>query len=152
MTNVLLDMFDTNERLRNMKSKKVKKQVPHPADSRYETLKADLFLIDAKSEEYAVLKTYFDMTSISGQMLDAWRVDRQGEGKRFETFDDIDNRRRLWQGTNLAVVAPIITSGLRIMPHSGDCVGGRYIPCLYAEEEFCLYTWIWLKMFVYVPL
>ena len=33
------------------------------------------------------------------------------------------NRRLLWHGTNVAVVAAILKSGLRIMPHSGGRVG-----------------------------
>ncbi len=38
------------------------------------------------------------------------------------------NRRLLWHGTNVAVVAAIINSGLRIMPHSGGRVGrGIYL-------------------------
>lgn len=40
----------------------------------------------------------------------------------------IDNRRLLWHGTNVAVVAAILNSGLRIMPHSGGRVGrGIYL-------------------------
>ena len=35
----------------------------------------------------------------------------------------MDNRRLLWHGTNVAVVAAILKSGLRIMPHSGGRVG-----------------------------
>lgn len=41
---------------------------------------------------------------------------------------DIDNRRLLWHGTSVAVVAAILKSGLRIMPHSGGRVGrGIYL-------------------------
>ena len=37
--------------------------------------------------------------------------------------NDIVERKLLWHGTNVAVVAAIIGSGLRIMPHSGGRVG-----------------------------
>ena len=33
------------------------------------------------------------------------------------------NRKLLWHGTSVAVVAAILKSGLRIMPHSGGRVG-----------------------------
>lgn len=42
---------------------------------------------------------------------------------RFQAHADLCNRRLLWHGTNVAVVAAILTSGLRIMPHSGGRVG-----------------------------
>ncbi len=47
---------------------------------------------------------------------------------RFKDYDSITNRRLLWHGTNVAVVAAILKSGLRIMPHSGGRVGkGIYL-------------------------
>ena len=47
---------------------------------------------------------------------------------RFGKHDGITNRRLLWHGTNVAVVAAILKSGLRIMPHSGGRVGkGIYL-------------------------
>ena len=42
---------------------------------------------------------------------------------RFKEHDSVENRRLLWHGTNVAVVAAILKSGLRIMPHSGGRVG-----------------------------
>lgn len=45
------------------------------------------------------------------------------QGDRFQTHSKLGNRRLLWHGTNVAVVAAILTSGLRIMPHSGGRVG-----------------------------
>ncbi len=45
------------------------------------------------------------------------------QGDRFGAYDKIGNRKLLWHGTNVAVVAAILKSGLRIMPHSGGRVG-----------------------------
>lgn len=45
------------------------------------------------------------------------------QGDRFHAHSKLGNRRLLWHGTNVAVVAAILTSGLRIMPHSGGRVG-----------------------------
>lgn len=45
------------------------------------------------------------------------------QGDRFQAHSKLGNRRLLWHGTNVAVVAAILTSGLRIMPHSGGRVG-----------------------------
>jgi hypothetical protein len=35
----------------------------------------------------------------------------------------LENRKLLWHGTKIAVVAAILQGGLRIMPHSGGRVG-----------------------------
>lgn len=52
----------------------------------------------------------------------------------------VGNRKLLWHGTNIAVVAPILTSGLRIMPHSGGRVGaGIYLANL--QQKSAQYTW-----------
>jgi len=50
-------------------------------------------------------------------------MSRNTEGARFSAHEDLDNRRLLWHGTNVAVVVAILKSGLRIMPHSGGRVG-----------------------------
>lgn len=50
-------------------------------------------------------------------------VDREGEDTRFRAHDSLDHRKLLWHGTNVAVVAAILKTGLRIMPHSGGRVG-----------------------------
>ena len=75
------------------------------------------------------------------QLLELWEVDRKGEvgllfnahliyglfltlkDVRFSAHDHLVNRRLLWHGTKVAVVAAILKSGLRIMPHSGGRVG-----------------------------
>ena len=45
------------------------------------------------------------------------------ETDRFNAHKNINERKLLWHGTNVAVVATILKSGLRIMPHSGGRVG-----------------------------
>ena len=61
-------------------------------------------------------------------LQDVWRVRRHGEDVRFAAHHAIGNRKLLWHGTNVGVVASILKSGLRIMPHSGGRVGkGIYL-------------------------
>ena len=45
------------------------------------------------------------------------------QGERFAQHSKLENRKLLWHGTNVAVVAAIMKTGLRIMPHSGGRVG-----------------------------
>ncbi|OCT85690.1 poly(ADP-ribose) polymerase family member 3 L homeolog isoform X1 [Xenopus laevis] len=101
-------------------------EVPHPLDVDYGLLKCDLSLLDTKSEEYKVINTYVKNTGPSYsplKILNVWSVNREKEEERLNAHKDIDNRRLLWHGTNIAVVVAILKSGLRIMPHSGGRVG-----------------------------
>ncbi|XP_074861367.1 protein mono-ADP-ribosyltransferase PARP3 isoform X2 [Carettochelys insculpta] len=101
-------------------------EVPHPLDKDYELLKCQLSLLDSASEEYQVIQTYVDKTRTKlwkVKILHIWKVKREGEDERFRAHDRLENRRLLWHGTKVAVVAAILKSGLRIMPHSGGRVG-----------------------------
>ena len=61
-------------------------------------------------------------------MLNLWRVDRRAEAAGFAEHSKLGNRKLLWHGTNIAVVAAIIKAGLRIMPDAGGRVGrGLYL-------------------------
>ncbi len=105
--------------------------VPHPADENYKKIKADLEYIDPTSDEYAWILKYMQATGASYynlKLVDVFRLNRHGEGDRFKAHEPIGERKLLWHGTNVAVVAAILGSGLRIMPHSGGRVGkGIYL-------------------------
>lgn len=101
---------------------------PHPLDINYNLLKCELKLLDPKSKEYKILETYTKETGNKGgwrvpKIKHIWSMRRDGEEKRFAEHNKITNRKLLWHGTNVAVVAAILKSGLRIMPHSGGRVG-----------------------------
>lgn len=100
--------------------------VPHPLDQDYSSLKCRLTLMDKNTETFKIIEKYLKETGNSyrkPKIIDVWEVDRETEGRRFSENEDLENRRLLWHGTNIAVVAAILKSGLRIMPHSGGRVG-----------------------------
>ena len=146
MCNILLDMYSTNETIRRLEEdddKSANKTVhANPVDRHYSSLHTDLTLLDSTSSEYGMITEYFQKTRgqhRSSHLLNIWQVNRHSEGQRFQQFDKLDNRRLLWHGTNIAVVAPILTSGLRIMPHSGGRVGtGIYLAAM--QEKSAQYT------------
>jgi poly [ADP-ribose] polymerase len=113
------------------KEEKEEELLPHPADENYKKLKAQLEYVEPTSKEFEFIRTYMEQTAASHlklKLVDAFRVDRKGEGDRFTAHEDIKERKLLWHGTNVAVVAAILGSGLRIMPHSGGRVGkGIYL-------------------------
>ncbi|XP_045932518.1 protein mono-ADP-ribosyltransferase PARP3 [Micropterus dolomieu] len=100
--------------------------VPHPLDQDYKSLKCRLTLMDKDTEIFKIIEKYLKATSggyCKPNIVNVWEVDREMEGERFSENDSLENRRLLWHGTNIAVVAAILKSGLRIMPHSGGRVG-----------------------------
>lgn len=108
------------------KPQKAVKLSPHPADENYKKLNAELELVAPGSEEHDLLLRYLNETAASHnkpKVLDIFRLDRNGEAARFKAHDALTHRKLLWHGTNVAVVAAICKSGLRIMPHSGGRVG-----------------------------
>lgn len=101
-------------------------EVPHPLDQDYQLLKCHLQLLDSEAPDYKVIQNYLKQTGNKHRcpvLQNIWKVNREKEGDRFQAHSKLGNRRLLWHGTNVAVVAAILTSGLRIMPHSGGRVG-----------------------------
>ncbi|CAF1084703.1 unnamed protein product [Adineta steineri] len=105
--------------------KKAEQAKPHPYDTNYNLLNCSLEHVDPNSEEFKIITKYTANTQgyRKCNVIDVWRVGRQGEGERFASHDKIVHRKLLWHGTNVAVVVAILKSGLRIMPHSGGRVG-----------------------------
>ncbi|XP_029819635.1 protein mono-ADP-ribosyltransferase PARP3-like [Manacus vitellinus] len=119
---VLADI-ELAQSLQAQKVKEEEKEVPHPLDQDYALLCCQLSLLDSASREYQLIQNYVTQTGHNLHILNIWQVARAGEDERFKAHDLLEHRRLLWHGTNVAVVAAILKSGLRIMPHSGGRVG-----------------------------
>ncbi|NWV01266.1 PARP3 polymerase, partial [Upupa epops] len=99
-------------------------EVTHPLDQDYALLCCQLSLLDPGSQEYQLIQNYVTQTGWQNLcILHIWQVARDGEDERFKAHSLVEHRRLLWHGTNVAVVAAILKSGLRIMPHAGGRVG-----------------------------
>jgi len=112
------DKMDTDEK---------EVEVENPLDANYNTLECDLEPVAKSSEMFGIIDQYLRSTEGGGwrkiRIDDVFEVRRHNEEKRFSQYDHITNRKLLWHGTNVAVIAAILKSGLRIMPHSGGRVG-----------------------------
>ncbi|XP_052778309.1 protein mono-ADP-ribosyltransferase PARP3-like [Mya arenaria] len=100
--------------------------LPNPMDINYGLLNCELEYLDKKSPEFKVIETYTNNTGggwRQAKIREVFKVCRDGESSRFAAHDKITNRKLLWHGTSVAVVAAILKGGLRIMPHSGGRVG-----------------------------
>ena len=132
MLNVLADIEVALGLEKKTETAAPSEMLPNPLDANYGTLKCGLGYVDPKSDEFAYIARYLDATKDKNHyykpsIVDVFRLDRQGEAARFAAHDTIAERKLLWHGTNVAVVAAILGTGLRIMPHSGGRVGrGMY--------------------------
>ncbi|KAJ1560509.1 Poly [ADP-ribose] polymerase 3, partial [Nowakowskiella sp. JEL0078] len=111
----------------------------------YKSLKNEILPVDPKSDEFKWIQQYMiaSQSYARPKIVHAFRVNRESEKERMENFKHIGNRKLLWHGTNVGVVAAILNSGLRIMPHSGGRVGrGIYL----ASENSKSYGYVgWAK-------
>jgi len=154
LLNVLGDIAKTTalrgRKAGKKKAKKVKTTtIPHPSDAKYESLACELTPLKHSDPMFALVAASLERTatpnlpnsahpgpgSLCGfsrglrpTVSEVFEVNREGEAERFAEHDAMGNRRLLWHGTNVATVAAICSSGMRIMPHSGGRVGaGIYL-------------------------
>jgi hypothetical protein len=103
-------------------------KVLDPLHAQYSSLDTDLELVDQSSKEFKEINQYMVATKspaggassgVDRSIIDVFRVNRHDESARYSEFDKVENRKLLWHGTNVAVVAAILKGGMRIMPHTG---------------------------------
>jgi poly [ADP-ribose] polymerase len=95
-----------------------------PVDILYLRLGAELDVLDSSSSEFSMVKTYYDNTSsISGDLVNVFKVNRHSEAVRYAAHDSLHNRQLLWYGTPIGSVVANIVNGIRIQPHSVGRLG-----------------------------
>jgi poly [ADP-ribose] polymerase len=100
-----------------------------PLSDSYKKLNNSINVLPTSTKEYKAIAKYFECTKpgSGSKLLKVFSLDRACEKTRMAA-NKFGNRRLLWHGTSPAVVAAILKSGLRIMPHSGGRVGkGIYL-------------------------
>lgn len=124
----------------------------HPIDKQYAQLKCEMIRLDHEDPTFkAIVKAAantavplcdshgnphamlcgFHSTRAGGpppRVAEVYDLTRLGEAERHARFAGVGNRKLLWHGTDVAVAAAIVSSGLRIMPGAGGRVGrGIYL-------------------------
>jgi len=106
------------------KQKAMKNKTYH----QYSSLSKDLEAVDMSSEDGKMINTFTSNTQGYRKCRVMQAIKVSGHKDDFGLHKEVKNRKLLWHGTNIAVVAAILKSGLRIMPHSGGRVGsGIYL-------------------------
>jgi len=136
----LLEVLSDMEVAQQMLEKE-KDGVEHPIDSKYKLLMNDIVPVEKDGEEWKRIETYIENTrqNYKFKIMDIYKVDRKGEDSNFKPFTEIEHRKLLWHGSKVAVFPAILSTGLRIMPHSGGRVGrGLYFADVLAKSaSYC---------------
>ncbi|KAF4756622.1 poly ADP-ribose polymerase, partial [Perkinsus olseni] len=100
-----------------------------PVRVHYDKLRCGLSVLDRSSFEFQLIEEYVHNThgpthtTYKLQVVNCFRVDREGESQRFEPHSKDPNRMLLWHGSRMTNWAGILPQGLRIAPSEAPVTG-----------------------------
>ena len=112
----------------------------NPVDTNYKQLNTELKVVDKNSEEFQLLQTYVENThaathsNFSLEIQDIFRVERQGEKRRYKPFKKLHNRQLLWHGSRLTNFVGILSHGLKIAPPEAPVTGYMFGKGIYFAD------------------
>ncbi|XP_037946866.1 poly [ADP-ribose] polymerase [Teleopsis dalmanni] len=123
-----------------IKSEENIKEDMNPIDKHYEQLKTKLEPLDKTSKEYEMLENYVKNTHADThkmyelEIIDIFKVARQGESRRYKPFKKLHNRKLLWHGSRLTNFAGILSHGLKIAPPEAPATGYMFGKGIYFAD------------------
>ncbi|KAK1621305.1 hypothetical protein QYE76_026822 [Lolium multiflorum] len=129
-------IIDTPEKL------KAKLEMDDPLYARYKQLGCDFTPLEVDTEEYSMIKTYLKNThgknhlDYTVDIVQIFKVTRQGETERFQKFIGAGNRMLLWHGSRLTNWTGIFSKGLRIAPPEAPNNGYMFGKGVYLADMF----------------
>ncbi|XP_057363781.1 poly [ADP-ribose] polymerase 1 isoform X3 [Manis pentadactyla] len=111
-----------------------------PIDVNYEKLKTDIKVVDKDSKEAETIRKYVKNTHASThnaydlEVIDIFKIAREGESQRFKPFKQLHNRRLLWHGSRTTNFAGILSQGLRIAPPEAPVTGYMFGKGIYFAD------------------
>lgn len=112
----------------------------NPIDKHYEQLKTTLEPLDKSSKEFELLQKYVKNTHAAThnmydlEVVEIFKVARQGEARRYKPFKKLHNRRLLWHGSRLTNFAGILSHGLKIAPPEAPVTGYMFGKGIYFAD------------------
>lgn len=100
-----------------------------PIDMHYKKLKCEMEIVDKNSEEFKLILKYVENTHAATHssykliVEDVFKIAREGEESRYQTYKSLHNKKLLWHGSRLTNFAGILSQGLRIAPPEAPCTG-----------------------------
>uniref|UniRef100_UPI00398EF7A6 poly [ADP-ribose] polymerase 1 n=1 Tax=Pristiophorus japonicus TaxID=55135 RepID=UPI00398EF7A6 len=100
-----------------------------PIDINYEKLHTEIKVLDKHAEEAKIITDYVKNTHAAThnqydlEVMEIFKINREGEDQRFEPFSELHNRQLLWHGSRSTNFAGILSQGLRIAPPEAPVTG-----------------------------
>nr|XP_045597735.1 poly [ADP-ribose] polymerase 1-like isoform X1 [Procambarus clarkii] len=100
-----------------------------PIDKHYHKLKTKMDVLDKDSDEFKMIQDYVTNTHATTHshykllVEEVFKIERDGEKKRYKPFKQLNNRKLLWHGSRLTNFAGILSQGLRIAPPEAPVTG-----------------------------
>ncbi|KAM9212025.1 poly [ADP-ribose] polymerase 1 [Dugong dugon] len=111
-----------------------------PIDVNYEKLKTEIKVVDRDSEEAEIIRKYVKNTHASThnaydlEVIDIFKIEREGETQRYKPFRQLHNRQLLWHGSRTTNFAGILSQGLRIAPPEAPVTGYMFGKGIYFAD------------------
>ncbi|XP_057782300.1 poly [ADP-ribose] polymerase 2 isoform X2 [Salvia miltiorrhiza] len=113
-----------------------------PLYSQYKRLHCELMPLEVHSEEYSMIERYTKNThakthsNYDVDIIQIFKVSREGESERFHKFTSTKNRMLLWHGSRLTNWMGILSQGLRIAPPEAPSTGYMFGKGVYFADMF----------------
>lgn len=111
-----------------------------PIDVKYEKIKTEIKVVDKDSEEANIIHQYVKNTHAEThntyelEILDIFKIEREGEKQRYKPFKQLHNRQLLWHGSRTTNFAGILSQGLRIAPPEAPVTGYMFGKGIYFAD------------------
>ncbi|KAG8443845.1 hypothetical protein GDO86_009147 [Hymenochirus boettgeri] len=111
-----------------------------PIDVKYEKIKTDIKVVDKDSEESRIIHEYVKNTHAEThnayelEILEIFKIERDGESQRYKPFKQLHNRQLLWHGSRTTNFAGILSQGLRIAPPEAPVTGYMFGKGIYFAD------------------
>ncbi|KAE8600352.1 hypothetical protein XENTR_v10013202 [Xenopus tropicalis] len=111
-----------------------------PIDVKYEKIKTDIKVVDKESEESRIIRDYVKNTHAEThnaydlEVLEIFKIEREGEYQRYKPFKQLHNRQLLWHGSRTTNFAGILSQGLRIAPPEAPVTGYMFGKGIYFAD------------------
>uniref|UniRef100_A0A1B6DFG5 Poly [ADP-ribose] polymerase n=1 Tax=Clastoptera arizonana TaxID=38151 RepID=A0A1B6DFG5_9HEMI len=112
----------------------------HPVDAHYHKLNTDITVLEKDSKDFEMLKLYVKNTHAEThnqyelEILEAFKISRHGEEKRYKPFKKLPNKKLLWHGSRITNFAGILSQGLRIAPPEAPSTGYMFGKGIYFAD------------------
>ncbi|KAF9776433.1 hypothetical protein IL306_005387, partial [Fusarium sp. DS 682] len=139
---LLESLSDMKDAEKLMKIDRKTRDIIHPLDRQFQGLGLkEMTVLDHQSSEFKHLKDYLNESRgsthrISYNVKEIFRIERQGELKRFSKFSKIpSDRRLLWHGSRATNYGGILSQGLRIAPPEAPVSGYMFGKGIYLADR-----------------